>query len=101
MKVEFLCFVVRDKDGNVIQVEPIMDMYSQVTMELYGEYIKLDDIIEFGKEIFGNRVYECYGKKIDKFINEGLWQETQEAKDLCGKYGSITSKIEKIEYDLK
>ena len=101
MKVEFLCFVVRDKDGNVIQVEPIMDMYSQVTMELYGEYIKLDDIIEFGKKIFGKRIYECYGKKIDKFINDGIWQETQEAKYLCGKYGSITSKIEKIEYDLK
>ena len=101
MKVEFLCFVVRDKNGDIIQAEPIMDIYSQVTMELSKEYIELEDIIKFGKEIYGNRVYECYGKKIDKFINEGLWQETQEAKDLCGEYGSIISKIEKIECDLK
>lgn len=42
MRVEFLCFVVRDKKGNIVKAEPIIDMYSNVTMELGGKTVRLE-----------------------------------------------------------
>ena len=101
MIVEFNYIVARNKEGKVLFAEGIADVYSEVCMTLYRDYgLTFDDVFKYGENMYGDRVYSAFGIHLDRFKREGKFILQQEAKDLCGSYGSIEVRIETFEKDV-
>lgn len=89
MNIEIGALVVR-ADGEVIDVIPIEDMYSDVFITVLMKYIEPREIYEFYSNLPGSYAM----KKVDDCVKSGVFREQGEAKDLVYNFDRVKIAIE-------
>ena len=82
MKIDVQVFITRNKEGHIVDYEPITDCYSEVQISIDAENITLESISEV--LLSGNSVEAQW---LLKAFNDGKGYTTSgEAKDLVVEY---------------
>jgi len=95
MKINVQFLVVR-KNNEIIQVHPLADQYTEVPLELDTKDMSDQDILHFYR--YASKPDAL--RKLADCLEKGTLYECQEAKDLCGKFGSIDISIIEKEVEI-
>lgn len=86
--------------GEVINALPISSMYETVSVNYPGELVSDNDVIEWGKSVWGTNVYKNVAHYLDEKLEDGYFTLEGEAKDLPD-LGDVVLRLKTVELDTK
>lgn len=93
--------VARDiRNDKIIDLIGITDSYSEVDLEYPYQLVTVDDIISWGKKVYGDRCYSSVARYLDCVTNGRNFTMQSEAKDLPS-IGYMKVRIEEVEVEVE
>ena len=83
MKTEIELLIVKDTESNVIcDIKAIEDIYTRVLVTYPAGKVSIDEVIEWGRSIWGDRVFHACSEYLSDIEKGHGMQIEAEAKDL-------------------
>lgn len=95
MKIKAQFLVVR-RDNKIIQIHPLADQYTEVQLTIDTKDMGEQGILHFYRYMSKSDAL----RKLADCLERSVIYECQEAKDLCGKFGSIDINIIEKEVEI-
>lgn len=89
-------FLVVKRDNKIIQIHPLADQYTEIQLTIDTKDMGEQGILHFYRYMSKPDAL----RKLADCLERSVICECQEAKDLCGKYGSIDISIIEKEVEI-